>query len=138
LPRRQEIFVPAPIVALLLALHGLVHASFVSPAPPKTANGPEWPFDLGRSVLLTPLGLDAASTRVVGVALLAVVLVGYLVAAATALGLGQSAWFAPAVGVASVASVALLALFFHPWLVLGFAIDAVLLWAVAMKGWVPA
>jgi hypothetical protein len=28
-----------------------------------------------------------------------------------------------------------LVLFFHPWLVLGMAIDLVLLWAVLVNGW---
>jgi hypothetical protein len=35
------------------------------------------------------------------------------------------------------ASLAMLVLFFHPWLALGLAIDAVLLWAVLANGWRP-
>jgi hypothetical protein len=37
----------------------------------------------------------------------------------------------------AIASIALLVLFFHPWLVLGLAIDFVLLWAVLVARWEP-
>jgi hypothetical protein len=41
------------------------------------------------------------------------------------------------VAVGAIASLALLVLFFHPWLVLGVVIDVVLLWAVLAARWVP-
>ena len=37
----------------------------------------------------------------------------------------------------SLASIAVLTLFFSPWFLLGFAIDGVLLWAVLVNGWTP-
>jgi hypothetical protein len=129
--------VPAIVAALFLVAHGLIHASFVSPAPPATTGGPQWPFDLTRSWALSPLGLDAAVTRVVGLALVTVVVAGYAAAASSYVGVTPGAWFAPAVVAASLASLALLGLFFHPWLVLGLAIDALLLWAVLLNGWSP-
>lgn len=127
---------PAPVIALFLAAHGLIHASFLG-RPPATAGGPEWPFSLAGSWALTPLGLDAAASRLVGLGLIAVVVAGYLLGAVAYLGIGPEAVFVPAVVVASVASLVLLAVFFHPWLVLGLAIDAVLLWAVLGNGWLP-
>lgn len=126
------------LVALFLAAHALIHASFVSPRPPASAGGPEWPFELARSWLLSPLGLDANATRVVGVVLIVVTLAGFAVAALATLGVLGEGLFAPGIAVGSVASIALLAAFFHPWLVLGVGIDAVLLYAVLVARWSPA
>jgi hypothetical protein len=128
---------PSLLAALFLAAHGLVHAGFLSPRPPDKPGAPQWPFDLGRSWLLTPLGLRAPVMRAIGIALIVIVVAGYLAAALAMLG-GLPALFVPGVVAGSVASIVLLALFFHPWLVAGFAIDAVLLWAVLANGWVPA
>jgi hypothetical protein len=127
---------PSIAAALLLAAHGLVHASFVSPRPPERAGSPQWPFDLARSRLLAPMGLGSGATRSIGIVLLVIVIAGYLGAAVNVLGL-LPGLFVPGVVAGSVASIAMLALFFHPWLVLGFVIDAVLLWAVLVNGWLP-
>lgn len=43
----------------------------------------------------------------------------------------------PAVTVGAVASLALLGRFVQPWLVLGVAIDLVLLWVALVAAWVP-
>ena len=126
------------LFALFLAAHALIHASFVSPRPPATAGGPEWPFELARSWLLSPLGLDANATRIVGVVLILVTLAGFAVAALSTLGILGGDLFAPGVVAGSIASIALLAAFFHPWLVLGVGIDAVLLWAVLVARWSPS
>jgi hypothetical protein len=128
---------PSFVIALLLAAHGLLHASFVSPAPPATAGGPQWPFDLAHSRLLSPAGLGASATRAIGIALLAVVLAGYLAAALSVVGILPGSLFVPAVVAGSVASAAMLVVFFHRWLVFGLLIDAVLLWAVLVTGWLP-
>jgi hypothetical protein len=128
---------PALVVALFLVAHGLIHASFLSPAPPAKPGGPQWPFVLTRSRLLTPLGVGPGALLVLGGVLIAVTIAGYLVAALAVIGIAPAAWFAGAVIVASVASAVLLVVFFHPWLVLGLLIDAVLLWAVLLNGWTP-
>lgn len=127
---------PPLLAALLLAAHGLVHASFLSPRPPAKPGSPQWPFDLAHSWLLTPMGVGASVTRPIGIVLLVVVVAGYLAAALALIGI-LPALFVPGVVVGSVASIVMLALFFHRWLVLGFAIDAVLLWAVLANGWRP-
>ena len=72
-----------------------------------------------------------------GVVLLVAVLAGYAVAALAVIGIVPAAAFVPAIVVGSAASIAMLGLFFHPWLVLGFVIDGVLLWAVLAGGWRP-
>ena len=127
---------PSFVIALFLAAHGLLHASFVSPTPPATAGGPQWPFSLAHSWLLGPLGLDAAA-KPIGIALLVVVLAGYLIAALSVVGILPAPLFVPAVVAGSVASAVMLVLLFHPWLVLGLLIDAVLLWSVLANGWLP-
>ena len=46
-------------LAGFLVVHALIHASFLTPAPPRTAGGPEWPFEMSRSWLVTnrPAGM---------------------------------------------------------------------------------
>jgi hypothetical protein len=124
------------LAAFLLA-HAGIHASFLAPRPPATAGGPEWPFAIGHSRVLSPLGLPAESVRLAGMALIAVVIAAYAFAALTAVGIAPGALWVPAIVIGSIASLAILALFFHPWLVLGLAIDAVLVWAVLVAGWAP-
>lgn len=125
------------LLAIFLLAHGLIHASFISPRPPATAGGPEWPFELSRSWLLSPLGLDGDVSRAVGIVLLVVSVGAFALAAASVAGIAGQPIFAPAIGAGTVASLALLILFFHPWLVLGLGIDAVLLWAVLVARWTP-
>jgi hypothetical protein len=126
------------LIGAFLAAHGLIHLSFISPAPARTAGGPEWPFETTRSWLVTGLGLDPAAVRAIATALVAIS-VALLVAA----GLATVGWLVPAewwpiLAVAGAAtSLVTLVLFFHPWLMLGVAIDMALLWAVIIAGWRP-
>ena len=125
------------VVAAFLVGHGLVHATFLSPRPAPSPSGPQWPFDLASSWLLSPLGVGGGALRLLGTGLIALVVVGYVAAALATIGVAPAAFFVPAVAVASVASIALLAVFFNSWLVLGFAIDGLLLWATLANGWRP-
>ena len=127
------------LLGAFLAAHALIHVSFLTPAPPRTAGGPEWPFEMARSWLVTGVGLDAALIRALGTALVVATIA--LLAAA---GLATVGWMVPpdwwsalVVGGAAASALTLI-LFFHPWLVLGLAIDAALLWAVLVMGWSPA
>lgn len=53
---------------------------------------------------------------------------GSLAAAALLVaGFGPAGWWRPVVAVGAVGSVLLLAVFFHPWIVLDFGIDGLLL-----------
>jgi hypothetical protein len=122
------------LVALFLLGHGLIHASWLSPAP-ATAGGPQWPFAFADSWLVTHLGLDIGPVRVLGVALVLATIVLLGGAAFATLGWLPTSWWPAFVVGGSVLSLAVLVLFFHPWLVLGMAIDVVLLWAVLLNGW---
>ena len=126
------------LVGLFLLAHGLIHLSYLAPAPSPGAGRPEWPFDMANSWLVTNLGMSADLIRPLGT-LLVVVVAGTLGAAGLAtLGvLVPQEWWKPFVIVGAVASAVTLAIFFHPWIVIGIAIDLVLLWVVMGAGWEP-
>jgi hypothetical protein len=126
------------LLGAFLVGHALIHASYLSPAPPRTADGPEWPFEMARSWLVTGAGLDPGVVRALGTALV-VVTIALLVGAglATAGWLVPGAWWPNLVAAGAVASALTLTAFFHPWIVLGFVIDAGLLWLALVAGWTP-
>ena len=123
------------VVAFLLA-HAAIHASFLAPAPAATATGPQWPFDLGRSWALSPLGLEASIVRAVGVGLVAAVFAAYGVAILSVIGILPRDVAVAAVAAGSLASMAVLALYFNVWFVTGLAIDLVLIW-LSLGNWSP-
>lgn len=126
------------LLAAFLAAHALIHVSYLTPAPPRTADGPEWPFAMERSWLIAA-GLDPAVVRAIGTGL-AVATIALLVGAAlSTLGwIVPAAWWSSLTVGGAVASVLMLAAFFHPWLSVGLAIDAALVWAALVAGWTPA
>ena len=124
------------VVGLVLG-HGLVHAAYLAPRPPVTAGGPAWPFELGYARLLDAMGLAGEASRLIGLALVAVAIGGFALAAVAALGVAPSVVWAAGIVVGAFASLALLVLFFHPWLAFGMVIDLILLWAVLVAGWAP-
>jgi hypothetical protein len=126
------------VVAGVLLAHAVIHVAYVAPRPPATAGGPAWPFDLAGSWVLMPLGIEAGAARTLGLALVALTIGGFALAAAAAVGFVPDGLWPAGLGVGAIASLALILLFFHPWLVLGIAIDAVLLWAVLIARWAPA
>jgi hypothetical protein len=124
------------IFGIFLVAHGLIHASYLTPAPAQSPGGPQWPFELGRSWLVTGFGLDAGMVRGLGVVLVAITVVAFAGAGLAWLGLiVPLSWWPALTVIGAAASAALLALFFHPWIALGFVIDAVLLWLVLGGGW---
>jgi hypothetical protein len=125
------------LLAAFLAAHAAIHASYLTPAPPRTAGGPEWPFELGRSWLIGGLRLDPALVRPLGIVLAGATVVLLFAAALATVGWLPEAWWSGLVVAGATTSLVTLALFFHPWLVLGVAIDAVLLWAVLVTSWAP-
>ncbi len=129
---------PKILFAVFLLAHAAIHVSYISPRPPVTAGGPTWPFELGQSWLLSPLGLSADMTRIVGIGLLALLVIGFGIAALATFGVVPMTLWPGAVVVGAVASIAMLVLFFHPWLVAGVGIDLVLLWAALVADWTPA
>ena len=125
------------LFAAFVFAHGAIHVSYLAPGPPATTDGPAWPFTLDRSWILSPIGVGAGVTRVVGLALVVAALVAFTLAAACVIGLMPAALWLPAVAAGAGSSIALLLLFFHPWLVLGLLIDVGLLIIVLMARWSP-
>ena len=123
--------------AAFLVFHGLIHASYLTPRPAATG-GPAWPFELGNSWLLSPIGVGQEIVRAIGVGLTVAAVGGFVVAGLIALGAALPAsWWQPLAAIAAIASLLLLGLYFHPWLVLGIGIDLVLLVAIWQADWSP-
>ena len=129
--------IPLAVAAFLLA-HAGIHVLFLSPPPPATADGPAWPFATASSWLVTRVGVDQGAIRDLAFALVAVILGAFALAAIAAIGFATASLWLPAVVIGSMSSIALLAICFHPWLILGVGIDVVLLTATLVVGWVPA
>ena len=127
---------PLATAGFLLA-HAGIHVLFLSPPPPATADGPAWPFATGSSWLVTRFGVAKDAIRDLAFALVAVILGGFALAALVAIGLAPASLWLPAVVIGSMASIGLLAICFHPWLILGVGIDVGLLYATLVVGWVP-
>ncbi len=122
--------------------HGFVHLMFLIPQQERaaaTANGVEYPFDMGRSWLVGGGAVDVGLARIIGTVLAVVVALGYMLAGLSTAGLlvPTDLWPGLVVG-STAASVLLLALFYGPGLLLGFGIDVVLLWLVLGSIWTPA
>ena len=130
------------LLAAFLLAHGLVHALFVIPPPASAAAAdrtPGWPFDLSRSWLVTSAGLDAGLVRLIGVVLVGGVTIGFgMSALATVAIIVPYGWWPALVAGSAVISAAVLVGFLSSQLVLGLAIDAVLLWVVVASAWAPA
>jgi len=125
------------LIAAFLLAHGAIHASFLAPRPPVTAGGPVWPFELGKSWLLGPLGLDAEAMRMIGMVLIVLTIGAFVVAALAGAGLAPGGLWQATVTLGAIASIAVLGLYFSPWFVVGVAIDLMLLWAVLFQSWAP-
>jgi len=93
---------PGLLVAGLLLAHAAIHVAFVAPPPPATADGPAWPFATDRSWLVTRLGLDPALMRGLALALVAVTIAGYALAALAALGVVPTAIWPTAIAVGDI------------------------------------
>ena len=129
---------PTLILATLIFIHGAIHLSYLAPRPPATAGGPTWPFVLDRSWLLSRLDVPPEVLRLLGLALTAVTFASFALAALAIAGMLPPSIAGAAVVLGAGSSLALLTLFFQPWLGLGLVIDAVLLWAAAGSVWTPS
>jgi hypothetical protein len=132
------------LLAATLFGHGWVHVMFMVPLPARTATSAtasdeafSRTFDLGRSWLVHA-GLDVHLVRAIGTLLVLVTVVGFMLAALSTVGwLVPAAWWPGLVIGSSVASILLLAVALNPTLILGFGINAVLLWVALASLWTP-
>lgn len=130
------------LLALLVFAHGWVHLMFAFPKPERGgdyAGVGEYPFDFGRSWLVRRQGLDPKRVRQIGLAVMVVTFVLALLAALATVGLVvPTDWWAGLMIAAALASTAMLLLFYSPALILGFAIDALMVALVLSGSWSPA
>jgi hypothetical protein len=125
------------VLAALILGHGLVHVLYLVPPPDPQAGrqGPRWPFDLGRSWLVTLAG--ARRGRRIAALLVGVIVVGSIAAALATVGVAPVAWWSALVVLAAMASLVLLVLAFEPQLILGIVIDVVLIVVAVTGAWTP-
>jgi hypothetical protein len=92
-----------------------------------------------RSWPVTAAGLDAGHAKAIAVVLIGAVIVGFTLAALATVGLVLPvAWWPALVAISAVLSLVLLGLCFHPQLLVGIALDLVLLWLAILTQWRPA
>jgi hypothetical protein len=129
-------------IVVLLAAHGLVHAS-LSWVPLPAATGPHTPFwpSWWRDAVdpawpISRLGLEAPAIRALGWALWLAVLLGFAAAGLGLLGVPalSGAWHILA-AVSAGLSLFQLVLYWHPWLVVGALLDLAILGAVVWPRW---
>ncbi len=125
------------LLAGLLIAHGLVHVLYLVPQPGSAA-GPEWPFDLARAWPVSVAGVDPGVARAIAIALIAAVVVGFVLAGSSTVGLGVPVgWWPALVAVSAALSLLLLTLFFDPQLLPGVVLDLALLWLALFSSWRP-
>jgi hypothetical protein len=127
------------LVSGFLLAHGLIHAMFIPRQVARQSSARvEYPFSLDRSWLITRVGVKPTTIRALGTLLVVVTIGAYVLAALCTVGIGipAAAW-SPLIVVASMSSALLLLIAFAPGLVLGLAIDLVLLWMALTTAWQP-
>jgi len=124
------------LLGAFLAAHGAIHLLFLVPGPEATST--PWPFDMSRSWTIARLGLDRPTVRLAGLALIWLTVAGFVLAGLSTVGLLVPAeWWQPLVAASALVSAALLVLFFSGQLVVGLAIDLVLLLVALAGSWSP-
>ena len=130
------------LLAVLVFAHGWVHLMFVFPKPKGQGNYSgvsEYPFDFGRSWLIRRQRLDAGLVRTIGLVAMAVTFALSLLAALATVGIVvPTDWWAGLMIAAAAASTVMLLLFYSPALILGFAINALMVALVVSGTWSPA
>ena len=127
------------IIALFLIAHGLVHVSLTyvplpKPGEIRTPFLPSWwRSATDPSWLASKIGLSNGIVRGIGCALWVLTLIGFTLAGLGSFGVPviNQLWIASAI-LGSVASLLLLAFYWHPWLIMGPAIDLAILAGIAL------
>lgn len=117
-------------VAFLVA-HGLLHLAIWLPRPEPDPDRPP-PFEPDHSGVLTALHVPTTTTHRLSTTIAVVAAVSYVVA-----GLGvalSTSWVVGATVVAAVVGIVLKAVYFHPWLTIGLALDGLVL-SAALASW---
>lgn len=120
------------LLGLFMIAHGLIHASYLTPKP----DDPNYPFHFDKGWFAQIVGSIAPT---VGLLLVVVTIACFALAGLGILGVPGLLGIAKImVIIGAVSSLLVLILFWHPWLVLGIVIDAVLLYAALKLNWPTA
>jgi len=129
------------IIALFLIAHGLVHAGLAAAPNPNDPDAKPGAFFTSpdRSWLLPKLGLNPSSIQWIGITLVALATLGFVLAGLGVFGVPGLAeiWRIMAV-ISAVASLLLLVLFWHPWIIVGVLIDIVIIISLVWADWPTA
>ena len=117
------------LIGGFLVAHGLVHIGVW--ATPK-GDRPQ-PFDPSRSWLLDMLGVPHGAAHATSVAIAVLVGLGFVVAG-TGLLVGASVWRTAAIA-SAIAAGPLFILYFNPWLTVGAALQAAIVYLLVVSGW---
>lgn len=125
------------IAALFLLLHGLVHGILAMVPDPNTPEAAFATF-FSRSWLLAGLGLPESAGRVIAIVLAAAATIGFIAAGLALLDIlvPFDWWRALAIASAAV-SLLLLVIFWNLYLIVGVAIDVVILVTLIFTDWTP-
>jgi hypothetical protein len=130
------------VLGLFLIAHGLIHFSLTT-LPAATPGGPATPFwpgwwraDSGSTWLVTVTGMNNSAVRAFGGLLCIAVTVGFVLAGLGLMGVPLLDEWWRALAVASAAfALPLFVLFWHPWLVLGAALNISVLVSLLWANW---
>ena len=113
------------VTGLFLIAHGLVHLLYLAPRP---ETDPNYPFVPEERWLARAIGLQPSTAKAIAGALAVACAIAFVIAGISLLASAE-VW-EPAAVVASLISLVLMLLFFHPWLMLGIAIDVAIIGSV--------
>ena len=128
------------LFAIFLIAHGLVHAGLAAAPIPNDPDSKPGAFftATARSWLLPRLGLSAPTVRWIGIILVALAVLGFVLAGLCVFGVpGLSAIWRTVAVVSACLSLLLLITFWHPWVGVGVLIDTAILVALLWLDWPP-
>ena len=128
------------LIGLFFIAHGLVHSGLaVAPIPNDPVSKPFAFFTAPtRSWLLSNMGMSESVIRNVGLILVALATLTFVMAGLGVLGVpGLYAIWRTVTVVSAIPSLLLLGVFWHPWLVIGAALDLGILISLLWAHWPP-
>ncbi len=125
------------VVALFLILHGLVHA-ILAMVPNPDAPDSGFATFFSRSWLLDKLGLPESAVRTVALVLAATATIGFVAAGLGLLGiLVPFAWWRALAITSAAVSLLFLVVYWNSYLIVGIAIDVLILAVLIFTNWTP-
>jgi hypothetical protein len=126
------------IFGIFLIGHGIAHAGLASAPDPSESDSSPGAFftQKGRSRLFQHLDLDPILVQRLGIILVVISIVGFILSGLGILGIpGLKMIWQGLVPITAIASLILLILFWHPWIILGVVIDVGLILLTVLNSW---